>query len=137
MHRMLANTYVLGIKTQNIHWNGEGSLFYSAHEITDGIYHELAKFIDRIAERIRAIEETVPATLHEMIELASIEDNTSALDLKGMLTSIVADFEKTSKDAKQTVIVAESKQDSATADLATELIDFCDHQAWMLRSLIK
>ena len=57
--------------------------------------------------------------------------------MKGMLTSIVADFEKTSKDAKQTVIVAESKQDSATADLATELIDFCDHQAWMLRSLIK
>ena len=51
----LASTYVLYHKTHAYHWNVTGPLFYSIHKLTDKQYNNMAKAIDAIAERIRAL----------------------------------------------------------------------------------
>ncbi len=53
LSRVLADGYVLYLKTHNYHWNVTGKLFHSLHEQFEEQYTELAEAIDEIAERIR------------------------------------------------------------------------------------
>lgn len=52
---LLADTYILYIKTHNFHWNVTGPMFTTLHELFEQHYTELAEAVDEIAERIRAI----------------------------------------------------------------------------------
>ena len=73
LSKVLADSYVLLVKTQNIHWNVEGSEFRSIHLMTEEHYNNLFDAIDVIAERIRMIGGKSPATFAEFSKLASFD----------------------------------------------------------------
>lgn len=52
--RVLADTYVLYLKTHAYHWNVTGPYFSSLHLLFETQYNELHGAADTIAERIRA-----------------------------------------------------------------------------------
>ena len=52
---LLADTYLLYLKTHNYHWNVTGRLFQTLHLMFETQYTELASAVDIIAERIRAL----------------------------------------------------------------------------------
>jgi starvation-inducible DNA-binding protein len=52
---MLADAYVLMVKTQGFHWNVVGPLFVSLHELTEQQYQDLFGAIDKIAERVEMV----------------------------------------------------------------------------------
>ena len=60
--RVLADTYTLMLKTQGFHWNVTGPQFNSLHTMFEQQYQELFLAADEVAERIRALGETAPAS---------------------------------------------------------------------------
>jgi starvation-inducible DNA-binding protein len=55
LSRLLADTYLLYLKTHNFHWNVEGPMFQTLHVMFMDQYTEQWNAIDPIAERIRAL----------------------------------------------------------------------------------
>jgi starvation-inducible DNA-binding protein len=76
LSRVLADTYVLYLKTHAYHWNVTGPLFSSLHLLFETEYNELHDAGDTIAERIRALGHFAPGTYAAYSRLSSIaEDN--------------------------------------------------------------
>ena len=67
LSRMLADTYLLYLKTHNFHWNVEGPMFQTLHTMFMGQYTEAWNAIDPIAERIRALGHYAPGTYKEYL----------------------------------------------------------------------
>src|SRR5699024_9474201 len=80
LSKVLADSYVLYLKTHNYHWNVTDKLFHSLHEQFEEQYTELADAIDEIAERIRALGVRAPGTYKEFRELTSIEEDSDQPD---------------------------------------------------------
>ena len=57
---VLADSYILYLKTQNYHWNVTGPNFHSLHSMFEEQYNDLFSAVDLIAERIRALGVKAP-----------------------------------------------------------------------------
>ena len=53
LSHLLADTYVLYLKTHNYHWNVTGPMFQTLHLMFQVQYNELWLAVDLVAERIR------------------------------------------------------------------------------------
>ncbi len=66
--RVLADTYTLYLKTHAFHWNVEGPMFNTLHQMFMGQYTELWNSLDSMAERIRSLGFPAPGTYGEFGE---------------------------------------------------------------------
>ena len=132
--RLLADSYLLYLKTHNFHWNVTGPQFDSLHKLFEEQYTELAAAIDDIAERIRALGEFAPGSLATYLELASIQEETGHPDASHMLSQLVADHEAVAATARSLFPLVEQAHDEVTADLLTQRLTVHEKTAWMLRS---
>lgn len=132
--RLLANSYLLYVKTHNYHWNVTGPKFTSLHTLFEAHYTELAAAVDVIAERIRAVGEFAPGSLAAFSELANIEEEEGQPDANQMIRNLAADQEIVVEAAQRVVKAAEEADDVASADLATQRISVHQKNAWMLHS---
>ena len=133
--RLLADSYVLYLKTQGFHWNVAGPRFEPLHAFFQRQYTELAAAIDEIAERIRALGVTAPASLAEFAQLSSVEEEAGAPAADAMVRQLLHDHTTAARTARQVVATAEACDDVATADLATQRVAQHEKAAWMLDSL--
>jgi starvation-inducible DNA-binding protein len=139
LSRVLADTYMLYLKTHNYHWNVTGKLFHSLHEQFEEQYTELAGAVDEIAERIRVLGFHAPGTFQEFQELTSIEedDKEERLDALEMVRRLVQAHEqvlRTCREALKSCDIDGGDNDEATIDLITQRLDTHSKAAWMLRS---
>lgn len=65
---LLADSYLLYVKTHNYHWNVTGPMFTTLHTLFENQYTELATAVDEIAERIRSLGPYAPGSLAEIEE---------------------------------------------------------------------
>lgn len=136
LEKVLANSYVLYIKTHNFHWNVTGPLFVAVHELTERQYTELAVAVDVIAERIRALGMFAPGSGKQFVKIATIEEETGVPTAKKMIQQLVADQEEVVRTAREVLSSAERVGDQASADLLTERMSVHEKNAWMLGSLL-
>lgn len=134
LKKLLADTYGLQLKTQNYHWNVEGTHFRSLHLLFEEQYNELFAAVDVIAERIRALGEKAPGTYSEFSKLSKVKEGNSDLDDMGMAADLYSTNQQLVQSLKKVIEVAEKADDAATADLATQRIAVHDKAAWMLKS---
>ena len=134
LSRVLADSYMLYLKTHNYHWNVTGELFHSLHEQFEGQYTELADAIDEIAERIRALGYRAPGTFKEFKELTSIKEKQDEPDAMEMVRRLAVGNEQVLRTARQALEPANKAEDEATIDLLTERLHVHSKTAWMLRS---
>ncbi len=66
LKKTLAEEYILQLKTQNCHWNVEGPLFFSLHKLFEEQYGQIAEFVDRAAEVLRALKTRAPVLLKNL-----------------------------------------------------------------------
>lgn len=135
--RLLADSYVIYLKTQGFHWNVVGPQFEPLHTLFQEQYSELAHAIDEIAERVRALGAKAPGSFSEFKELTSIDEETGAPSADSMIGQLLSDHATASRTALQVVTEAEKQGDVATADLATERVTQHEKTAWMLNSLLQ
>jgi starvation-inducible DNA-binding protein len=134
---MLADAYVLMVKTQGLHWNVVGPLFVSLHQLTEQQYQDLLAAIDEIAERIRALGHLAPTSFSGLAPHSAIaEANGSNFSARQMVTTLIDDHETVARRLRDAVEVAEGFRDAATADMLTERLQVHEKAVWMLRAII-
>lgn len=134
LSKVLADSYMLYLKTHNYHWNVTGELFHSLHEQFEHQYTELADAIDEIAERIRALGYRAPGTFKEFHQLTSIEEDTEEPEALEMVRRLALGNEQVLRTAREALKPANEAEDEATIDLLTERLKVHSKTAWMLRS---
>ena len=134
LSRLLADSYLLYLKTHNFHWNVTGPMFTTLHTLFETEYTELALAVDEIAERIRALGAVAPGTFAAYGQLASIQEAEGVPKATDMIRELVADQAKVVAAAKAVVEAAETAGDDATADLGIRRIQIHEKNSWMLAS---
>ncbi|MCP5471096.1 MAG: Dps family protein [Steroidobacteraceae bacterium] len=136
LSRLLADTYSLYLKTHAFHWNVEGPMFSTLHNMFMVQYTELWNALDAIAERIRALGFPAPGTYTELGKLTSIEESPGQPEALKMVALLVKGHEAVTRTARGVFPAAEDASDEVTADLLTQRLQVHEKTAWMLRSLL-
>ena len=137
LSRLLADTYLLYLKTHNFHWNVEGPMFQTLHVMFMGQYTEAWNAVDPIAERIRALGHYAPGTYKEFVRLASIRETEGVPKAEKMVKDLIDGQEAVARTARSVLPIADAANDQPTLDLLTQRLDIHEKNAWMLRSLLK
>lgn len=136
LSKLLADTYALYVKTQNLHWNIHGPEFYSLHLLTEKQYLELAENIDEIAERIRALGFYVEASMESFLKLSSIAEEHAVNPKHTYLEHLIQSHEVVIRDCRNLGNAADKHHDHGTVDMIGKLLRFHEKASWMLRSQI-
>ncbi|MCR4317341.1 MAG: DNA starvation/stationary phase protection protein [Planctomycetes bacterium] len=137
LSKLLADTYLLYVKTHGYHWNVTGPMFQTLHLMFETQYNELALAVDLIAERIRALGIPAPASYKQFAELASVKEADGVPTAKKMIADLVEAQETVIRTARSAFAAPEKANDQATLDLLTQRIQLHEKTAWMLRSLLE
>ncbi len=135
--RVLADTYLLYLKTHNFHWNVEGPMFNTLHLMFMEQYTELWNALDVLAERIRSLGYPAPGTYKEFARLTSVEETDGVPEAMEMVRLLVKGHETVARTARAAFSSADKGADESTADLLTQRLQVHEKTAWMLRSLLK
>ena len=137
LSRLLADTYVVYLKTHNFHWNVEGPMFQTLHQMFMEQYTEAWNAIDLIAERIRSLGEYAPGTYREYLKLARVKETDGVPRAEQMVRLLIEGQEAIVRTAREVLAVADEANDQPTLDLLTQRMQIHEKNAWMLRSLLK
>ena len=136
LNTVLANSYVLYLKTQNYHWNVKGSNFMSLHLMFQEQYTDLFNAIDEIAERIVTLGEHACGSFKSYLELAKIAEVDDSKSVSS--TDMIKDLHKAQiilvETLKEAIAESEKIKDDATTDLCIQRISIHEKNAWMLKS---
>lgn len=134
---VLADTFVLYLKTHQCHWNVEGALFPMLHDLFGQQYAALWNTVDRVAERIRALGYTAPAGMNIFAQMTTLPDMQGAPSALEMVRLLLVDHEACSRNIMAALRVCQAAGDEASVNMLAEMIDYHDKQAWFLRSTAK
>ena len=138
LSKLLADSYILYLKTHNFHWNVEGPMFNTLHQMFMVQYTELWNALDMIAERIRSLGHYAPGSYKKYSELSSIDESEEeSVSAKSMIKQLLEGHEAVVKTIRGVYPVAEKGQDEASLDLLTQRLQLHEKTAWMLRSLLR
>ena len=136
LSRLLADSYILYLKTHNFHWNVEGPMFNTLHMMFMDQYTELWNALDLVAERIRALGSYAPGSYKKFAQLSSIPEADEHVPAKEMIKQLLHGHETVAKTVRTIFPVAEAGSDEATLDLLTQRLQIHEKTAWMLRSML-
>ncbi len=136
LSKLLADSYLLYLKTQNYHWNVTGKMFQPLHTLFEEQYTDLAEAVDEIAERIRALGEFAPGSFSAFSKVASIKEENGLPTAEEMIHNLVVGNEAVITTAREIINLCEEAEDDVTADLMVERMQIHEKNAWMLRSMI-
>ena len=134
---LLASTQSFAIKTQNFHWNVEGSNFPQYHAFFDTLYGDVSATIDPIAEYIRILGHYTPGSLTRYAELSIIQDQTKIPRAELMFVESLQDCETMSQLVVAMFDEATNERQQGIANYMAELQDLYGKKAWFIRSTLK
>jgi starvation-inducible DNA-binding protein len=137
LQEVLGNHGVLLFQTLNYHWNIVGKEFHDYHILFDGQYKQLFDDMDKIAERIRAVEGVALGSMKAFVAHATIkEDTASTPESKKMIINLLKQYEALIEHLRDSIENLEKKsKDFGTLNMLEEIIADREKTAWMLRSL--
>ena len=133
---LLADSYILLLKTHNFHWNVKGPMFHSLHTLFEEQYNELFLAVDEIAERVRALGERAPGSYAEFQELSEMKDSTET-STKNMVRELIDSHRIVVETAKRLAVKAGEMGDDVTEDMAISRKKIHDKAIWMLTTTLE
>jgi starvation-inducible DNA-binding protein len=138
LSQVLADTFILYLKTHSFHWNVTGPNFSSLHAFFKELYEDLIDGGDNIAERIRALGHRTPGSYSEFLALSALKDETRSIsETPDMIRQLLLDNELLVHRLKEAYDTADSRKDVSTGDLMVQRMNVHSKAAWMLRSHIE
>ena len=134
---LLASTQSFAIKSQNFHWNVEGSNFPQYHAFFDTLYNDVNETIDPIAEYVRILGAYTPGSLTRYAELSIIEDQIKIPRAELMFAESLQDCELMLKLVTAMLDEAASENQHGIENYMAELQDLYGKKAWFIRSILK
>src|SRR5271154_3200759 len=114
--QIMADTYVLVVKTHGAHWNVRGSGFFELHAAFEAQYQALLLAADELAERVRALGHDVPASMAQLMALSSIGE-VSQTDGSSLVRALRDDHRFIAKRCRDAIPGAIAADDQPSADL--------------------
>jgi len=136
LEKMMADSFMLYLKTLFYHWNVTGPMFQPLHGVFETQYQELALAVDDLAERIRSLGFPAPGTFQQFNRLSSLSEETGVPDTDTMLKLLVQGHETVIRTGREVAAVTERASDISTLDLITKQVEAHEKTAWMLRSFL-
>jgi len=134
---LLASTQSFAIKTQNFHWNVEGSNFPQYHDFFNTLYEDVNATIDPVAEYIRVLGAYTPGSLTRYAELSIIQDQTKVPRAELMFVELLQDCETLCQLVVSMFDEATNERQQGIANYMAELQDLYGKKAWFIRSTLK
>jgi starvation-inducible DNA-binding protein len=134
--KILADTFILYVKTLNFHWNVVGPYFPQLHKLFEEQYEAQAENLDRIAERMRALGATAPATLTQFQKLTGLSETSEAFQDAEMVRVLMEDNETAATHIREACKKIDDA-DGATRNMLEEILEEHEKFAWMLRSILE
>jgi len=135
LNALLADEFVLYIKTRRFHWNVVGSDFGELHKFFESQYEALDEIVDQVAERARALDAISAGSLQEFLKLTRLKEQAGKNpNASGMLAALLADHESVIRSLRKDLETADRLGDVGTNDFLTGLMEQHEKMAWMLRS---
>lgn len=134
LDKILTDSYMLMLKTQNYHWNVVGANFKSLHELFQLQYEDLFQAIDEIAERIRALGSKVEGSFDHFKKVSDFTNANKNFDSKNMVHDLINDNTLLSRILHQAIKVAQEEGDEASADIFIKRCQVHEKATWMLTS---
>jgi starvation-inducible DNA-binding protein len=134
LRQILADEFVLYVKTLNAHWNVEGNDFHDKHIFFEIQHKELSNIIDMVAERIRTLGHYAPASLTEFLKLTHFtEQSRKTNNSIGFIELLLDDHHEIIISLRGNSFLAVKLKDVGTADFVNGLIEKHEQMAWKLR----
>jgi len=138
LNRLLADEFLLSLKTRNYHWNVEGSNFMEMHKFYEGLYDELDEVIDEVAERTRSIGHYSQGRMADFLKTATLEEQPYTNDQQKQLKDLLSDHETIIKYLRKDIDLFQDKyKDAGNTDFITGLMQKHEKWAWFIRSYLK
>lgn len=139
LSKLLANEFILYVKTRNAHWNVEGANFHALHGFFEAQYEQLDQLMDDVAERIRAVGHFAPATLKNYLSLTHLTETSNRINgSEGILKELLIDHEQLVMHLRENVNrFANEFHDTGSSDFITGVMEQHEKMAWMLRAHLK
>ena len=136
LNAQVANWAVLYFKLHSYHWYVKGDKFFELHEKFEQLYNEAAEYIDVLAERLLALQGKPASTMRDFLKLASVAEASGDETADQMVEAILRDFAAMKEELKEGIRLAESQNDTSTADMLTDIRTSLEKHIWMLSAYL-
>ncbi len=133
LNKLVADAFVLYLKTKNFHWHMSGPHFRDYHLLLDEQADQIFASIDPLAERARKLGERTLRGHQEILSLASIKDNLDDfVPPAEMLAILMNDNKAMAHSMRKAHEICDDNDDPATASLLEIYIDETERRTWFL-----
>ncbi|SEB39716.1 Dps family protein [Terriglobus roseus] len=133
LNALLADTFVLYLKTKNFHWHMSGPHFRDYHLLLDDHGDQLFAMTDDIAERVRKIGGTTLRSIGHIARLQRIHDNDADyVTATDMLSELHENEKALTLSMRAVHTLCDDAADVATASLIENWIDQSQRRSWFL-----
>jgi starvation-inducible DNA-binding protein len=133
LRHLLADLFVLYLKTKNFHWHMTGKHFRDYHLLLDDQGEQIFETTDELAERVRKIGGRTVHSIGHIAKLQTIKDNDEDyVDPEDMLLELVRDNKALVASMREAHEVAEKHEDVATTSILENFIDAAEKRVWFL-----
>lgn len=133
LNKLVADAFVLYLKTKNFHWHVSGPNFRDFHRMLDEQATQIYDSIDPLAERARKLGQPTLRSLAQMLKLTSLsENNEDFVSPYEMLVELMEDNVAVARSMRAAHSYCDDKHDVATASILEQLIDETEKRTWFL-----
>jgi starvation-inducible DNA-binding protein len=133
LRQLLADVFVLYVKTKNFHWHMTGRHFRDYHLLLDEQSDQIFAMTDDIAERARKLGGTTLHSISDIAEHQRLKDNNAEFVApKEMLAELSADNQQLTRFLRSCHEICDRHNDVATASLIENWIDETERRTWFL-----
>ncbi len=133
LNAILADVFVLYLKTKNFHWHMSGPHFRDYHLLLDEQADQLFAMTDPIAERVRKVGGTTLRSIGHVARIQRVSDNDADyVEPEDMLAELREDSNTLAARLREAHNVCDEHRDIATASLIEVWIDETERRAWFL-----
>ena len=138
LRQLLADAFVLFLKTKNFHWHMTGQHFRDYHLLLDEHAEQIFAMTDDIAERARKIGGTTLRSIGDISRHQRLKDNDNeSVAPKQMLAELSADNQALTRYFRTARETCEKYNDAATASLIEVWIDQTERRTWFLAEIVQ
>ena len=138
LRQLLADAFVLFLKTKNFHWHMTGQHFRDYHLLLDEHAEQIFAMTDDIAERARKIGGTTLRSIGDISRHQRLKDNDNeSVAPKQMLSELSADNQALTRYFRAAHETCEKYNDVATASLIEVWIDQTERRTWFLAEIVQ
>jgi starvation-inducible DNA-binding protein len=133
LNALLADVFVLYLKTKNFHWHMSGPHFRDYHLLLDEQGEQIFAMTDDIAERVRKIGGITIHSIGHIGRLQRLLDNDADfVTPSDMLAELRDDNKQLVASMRETHELCDQHGDVATASLLEVWIDETERRVWFL-----